>query len=83
MSAIREELAERLAELEGAGKLLEAQRLESRTHFDIEMLLEVGTCAGIENYSRPPQRPARRASAPRASSTTSRPTSWWWWTSRT
>jgi excinuclease ABC subunit B len=51
--AIRAELAERLAELKAAGKLLEAQRLESRTQFDIEMLLEVGTCAGIENYSRP------------------------------
>ncbi|HWB40665.1 MAG TPA: excinuclease ABC subunit UvrB, partial [Gemmatimonadales bacterium] len=50
---IRAELAERLAELKAAGKLLEAQRLESRTQFDIEMLLEVGTCAGIENYSRP------------------------------
>jgi excinuclease ABC subunit B len=50
---IRIELAERLAELKAAGKLLEAQRLESRTNFDIEMLLEVGTCAGIENYSRP------------------------------
>ncbi len=52
VKAIREELAIRLAELKGAGKLLEAQRLESRTSFDIEMLLEVGTCAGIENYSR-------------------------------
>jgi excinuclease ABC subunit B len=51
--AIRAELAERLLELRSAGKLLEAQRLESRTGFDIEMLLEVGTCAGIENYSRP------------------------------
>jgi excinuclease ABC subunit B len=50
---IRAELAERLLELRSAGKLLEAQRLESRTGFDIEMLLEVGTCAGIENYSRP------------------------------
>src|SRR5688572_19235510 len=50
---IREELAERLTELRAAGKLLEAQRLESRTSFDIEMMLEVGTCAGIENYSRP------------------------------
>jgi excinuclease ABC subunit B len=50
---IRAELAERLQELKAAGKLLEAQRLESRTTFDIEMLLEVGTCAGIENYSRP------------------------------
>ncbi|HET9132742.1 MAG TPA: excinuclease ABC subunit UvrB, partial [Gemmatimonadales bacterium] len=49
---IRAELAERLRELRTAGKLLEAQRLESRTGFDIEMLLEVGTCAGIENYSR-------------------------------
>ena len=49
---IREELVERLAELKAAGKLLEAQRLESRTNFDIEMMLEIGTCAGIENYSR-------------------------------
>jgi len=49
---IRDELAVRLAELKTAGKLLEAQRLESRTHFDIEMLLEIGTCPGIENYSR-------------------------------
>ncbi len=53
VTSIRAELAERLAELKAAGKLLEAQRLESRTNFDIEMLLEVGTCAGIENYSRP------------------------------
>ncbi len=53
VKVIREELAERLAELKGAGKLLEAQRLESRTSFDIEMMMEVGTCAGIENYSRP------------------------------
>jgi excinuclease ABC subunit B len=49
---IREELAARLTELRTAGKLLEAQRLESRTTFDVEMLLEVGTCAGVENYSR-------------------------------
>jgi excinuclease ABC subunit B len=49
---IRAELAERLTLLRQAGKLLEAQRLESRTTFDVEMLLEVGTCAGIENYSR-------------------------------
>src|SRR5688572_14325968 len=49
---IREELEERLLELRGAGKLLEAQRLEQRTNFDIEMLLEIGTCAGVENYSR-------------------------------
>ncbi len=49
---IREELAQRLSELRSSGKLLEAQRLESRTNFDIEMMLEIGTCAGIENYSR-------------------------------
>src|ERR1041385_8521063 len=52
VSAIRAELTERLAELRARNKLLEAQRLESRTHFDIDMLLEVGRCTGIENYSR-------------------------------
>jgi excinuclease ABC subunit B len=52
VTLIRTELTERLAELRGNGKLLEAQRLESRTNFDIEMMLEIGTCAGIENYSR-------------------------------
>ena len=52
VAAIREELAERLAVVRNEGKLLEAQRLESRTNFDIEMMLEIGTCAGIENYSR-------------------------------
>jgi excinuclease ABC subunit B len=52
IAAIRDELAGRLAALRMAGKLLEAQRLEQRTNFDIEMMLEVGTCAGIENYSR-------------------------------
>jgi excinuclease ABC subunit B len=49
---IQAELAPRLADLRAAGKLLEAQRLESRTNFDVEMMLEIGTCAGIENYSR-------------------------------
>src|SRR5688500_1355860 len=49
---IRSELTERLAVLKSQGKLLEAQRLESRTNFDVEMMLEIGTCAGIENYSR-------------------------------
>jgi excinuclease ABC subunit B len=49
---IRAELVERLNVLRNSGKLLEAQRLESRTNFDIEMMLEIGTCAGIENYSR-------------------------------
>ena len=52
VTLIRAELVERLTELRGAGRLLEAQRLESRTNFDIEMMLEIGTCAGIENYSR-------------------------------
>jgi len=49
---IRGELQERLRELHAQNRLLEAQRLESRTNFDIEMMLEIGTCAGIENYSR-------------------------------
>lgn len=49
---IRDELRERLAILRSAGKLLEAQRLEQRTLFDIEMIVEVGYCTGIENYSR-------------------------------
>jgi excinuclease ABC subunit B len=49
---IRDELRSRLAELHAAGKLLEAQRLQQRTLFDLEMMHEVGYCAGIENYSR-------------------------------
>ena len=49
---LRAELRERLAELKASGRLLEAQRLESRTAFDIDMMIEIGTCAGIENYSR-------------------------------
>jgi excinuclease ABC subunit B len=49
---IRDELHARLQELKGAGKLLEAQRLEQRTRFDLEMMREVGYCNGIENYSR-------------------------------
>jgi excinuclease ABC subunit B len=52
VGAIRTELAERLTELRANQKLLEAQRLESRTNFDLEMMLEIGTCPGIENYSR-------------------------------
>ena len=52
MEAIRHELAERLKELEIEGKLLEAQRLEQRTNFDLEMIAATGSCAGIENYSR-------------------------------
>ena len=49
---IKVELAERTAELEAQGKLLEAQRLESRTMYDLEMMRETGYCAGVENYSR-------------------------------
>mgnify|MGYP006283454189 FL=1 len=49
---IKEELANRLEELYSANKLVEAQRLEQRTKFDIEMMLELGYCSGIENYSR-------------------------------
>jgi len=49
---IREELEQRLAELERQGKLLEAQRLRMRTAFDLEMMEQIGFCSGIENYSR-------------------------------
>lgn len=62
--AIRAELAEQLSKFRAEGRLLEAQRLEQRTNFDIEMMLEIGTCPGIENYSlytsgrRPGERPA-------------------------
>jgi excinuclease ABC subunit B len=52
IEGIKEELRVRLAELVGMGKLVEAQRLEQRTRFDLEMLQEVGHCKGIENYSR-------------------------------
>ena len=52
VETIKVELAERLKELVGMNKLVEAQRLEQRTRFDLEMLSEVGHCKGIENYSR-------------------------------
>ena len=52
ISGIREELGERLRDLKAENKLLEAQRLEQRTLFDIEMMEEMGYCSGIENYSR-------------------------------
>jgi excinuclease ABC subunit B len=52
MKSIREELVWRLEELNRAGRLLEAQRLEQRTTFDLEMMAATGSCAGIENYSR-------------------------------
>jgi len=52
VETIKTELSDRLKELVGTGKLVEAQRLEQRTRFDLEMLSEVGHCKGIENYSR-------------------------------
>ncbi len=52
VATIEAELGERLAELEAAGKLLEAQRLRMRTTYDLEMMREIGFCSGIENYSR-------------------------------
>ncbi|MGP3955140.1 excinuclease ABC subunit UvrB [Nonomuraea sp. 3N208] len=52
VAGIEAELAERLSELERQGKLLEAQRLRMRTTYDIEMMRQIGTCSGIENYSR-------------------------------
>ena len=53
VDSIRRELAERLDQFRSNGKMLEAQRLNARTRFDIEMMMEVGYCPGIENYSRP------------------------------
>ena len=52
VESIGAELEERLKELKEQGKLLEAQRLGARTRYDMEMLMEVGYCSGIENYSR-------------------------------
>ena len=52
LDQIREELKDRLAELTSVNKLVEAQRLDQRTRFDLEMMLQVGYCSGIENYSR-------------------------------
>ncbi|HOW68014.1 MAG TPA: excinuclease ABC subunit UvrB, partial [Verrucomicrobiota bacterium] len=52
LMSIREELGERIAWFEKQGKLLEAQRIKMRTEFDLEMMLEMGFCSGIENYSR-------------------------------
>lgn len=52
IKSIEEELEQRLKELRSMGKLVEAQRLEQRTRYDIEMLQEMGFCKGIENYSR-------------------------------
>jgi len=52
VAAIRSELTERIAQFESAGKLLEAQRLKMRTEYDLDLMEEMGTCSGIENYSR-------------------------------
>ncbi len=52
LSSIRSELSERMSELEGQGRILEAQRLLQRTTYDLEMLEEMGYCSGVENYSR-------------------------------
>ena len=52
LKSIRQELGQRVKELSGQNKLLEAQRLESRTNYDMEMLEEIGYCHGVENYSR-------------------------------
>src|SRR4029079_17461136 len=54
MEAIRFELAERLKELHAEGRLLEAQRLEQRTNFDLEMIAAAGSCAGLEHSHRLP-----------------------------
>ncbi len=64
IGTIRTELEEQLARLRGSGKLLEAQRLEQRTRFDLELLEESGFCSGIENYSR--HLDGRRAGEPPA-----------------
>jgi transcription-repair coupling factor (superfamily II helicase) len=79
---IKAELRERLQVLRAADKLVEAQRLEQRTMFDLEMIQELGYCQGIENYSRylSGREPASRRPA---CSITCRKTRCWWWTSRT
>ncbi len=59
LEEIRQEMDEQVALFEEQGKLLEAQRIKQRTNYDLEMLREVGTCSGVENYSRPlARRPA-------------------------
>ena len=60
---IQEELQERVTALKGEDKIVEAQRLEQRTHYDLEMLQETGYCSGVENYSRHLFAPHPRLSA--------------------
>ena len=74
-SRIGEELEERLRALQAQGKLLEAQRLEQRTRYDMEMLREVGYCPGIENYTPAPRRPRAGRAAVHADRLSSRRTS--------
>jgi excinuclease ABC subunit B len=82
IETIKAELKERLEQLYGANKLVEAQRLQQRTTFDLEMMAEIGYCQGIENYSRHlTGAHAGRAAAP--CSTTCRRMPCWWSTSRT
>ncbi len=81
--AIAAELKERLEVLREQNKLVEAQRLEQRTRFDLEMLLELGYCNGIENYSRhlTGRGPGRGAADPvRLPAGRTR---WWCWTKAT
>ena len=76
LGTIEEELHERLAELEGQGKLLEAERLRMRTAYDLEMMREVGFCSGIENYSRHIDGRAPAPRRTRCSTTSPTTTSW-------
>ena len=77
IEGIEVELQERLDYFEKNGKLLEAQRLRMRTSYDLEMMAEVGSCSGIENYSRHIDGRARRAS-PRTLCSTSSPRTTCW-----
>ena len=77
IDSIREELRDRLKVLREQNKLVEAQRLEQRTMFDMEMMKEVGYCSGIENYSRYLSAAARPANRHRACSTICRRTRCW------
>ena len=82
IKGIEEELAEQVAHFQRNGQLLEAQRLQMRTSYDVEMMRQVGSCSGIENYSMHIDGRSRGA-RPTASSTTSPRTSCWWSTSPT
>ena len=75
LSTIRDELRERLQQFKEEGKLLEAQRLEMRTNYDLEMMETMGFCSGIENYSRHHRRTRARRAALHAHRLLSRRTS--------